>query len=94
MIDAQSYVTAMCESVEMMNITPKQKDFVKAAFRAAIEYANAKHGMHATKEAREAAQQSARSSAGSEQRTSNPQVAGSTPAGRANSPHVLRSEEG
>jgi hypothetical protein len=55
MIDAQSYVTSMCESVEVMKITARQKDFIKAAFRAAIEYANAKHGMHATKEAKAAA---------------------------------------
>jgi hypothetical protein len=81
-IDVQSYVNAMVEPVDAMKITDKQKDFVRAAFRASIEYANAMHGMHASKEAREAAHQSARSSAGSEQRTSNPQVAGSTPAGR------------
>jgi hypothetical protein len=53
-IDVQSYVNAMVESVDAMKITPKQRDFVMAAFRASIEYANAKHGMHASKEARAA----------------------------------------
>ena len=53
-IDAQSFVAAMCESIDVMKITPKQKEFIKAAFRAAIEYANAKHGMHASKNARDA----------------------------------------
>lgn len=51
MINVQSYVNAMVESVDAMKITPKQRDFVRAAFRAAIEYANAKHGTHATKDA-------------------------------------------
>lgn len=55
MIHVQSYVNAMCESVDVMKITPKQKDFVRAALRAAIEYANAKHSMHATKDATVAA---------------------------------------
>lgn len=55
MIQVQSYVNAMVDSVDAMKITPKQRDFVRAAFRAAIEYANAKHGMHASKEAKAAA---------------------------------------
>jgi Arc/MetJ family transcription regulator len=55
MINVQSYVNSMCESVGVMKITDKQKDFVRAAFRAAIEYANAQHGMHASENARAAA---------------------------------------
>ena len=51
----QQYVAAMCESIDVMKVTPKQKEFIKAAFRAAIEYANAKHGMHASQNARDAA---------------------------------------
>jgi hypothetical protein len=31
----------MCESIEIMKITPKQKDFVRAAMRFAIEHAGA-----------------------------------------------------
>lgn len=54
MIPVQSFVNAMTESVEVMKITPKQKDFVRAAFRAAIEYANAKHGLHASENAKSA----------------------------------------
>lgn len=36
---AQNLVNKMCESIEIMKITPKQKDFVRAAMRAALEYA-------------------------------------------------------
>jgi len=41
----QQYVTVMCESIEQMKITEKQKDFARAVMRAAIEYANEAHGM-------------------------------------------------
>lgn len=51
----QSFVAAMCDSIEHMKLTPRQREFVKAAFRSAIEYANAKHGMHATEKAKAAA---------------------------------------
>jgi hypothetical protein len=44
----QGYVTSMCQSIEHMKITDKQKEFVRAAMRAAIEYANAEHGMHSS----------------------------------------------
>lgn len=54
MIPVQSFVAAMCESIDVMKITPKQKEFVRAAMRAAIEFANAKHGLHASANARAA----------------------------------------
>ena len=41
----QQYVAAMCESIDSMKITAKQKEFARALMRAAIEYANAQHGM-------------------------------------------------
>lgn len=55
MIYTQSFVASMVESIDKMQLTNAQRELVKAAFRAAIEYANAKHGMHASKDAREAA---------------------------------------
>ncbi|MCS3692045.1 hypothetical protein ABIF07_001039 [Bradyrhizobium elkanii] len=51
----QAYVSDMCESVDAMKITAKQKDFARAVMRAAIEFANARHGMHASQNARAAA---------------------------------------
>jgi hypothetical protein len=51
----QRYVADMCKSIDVMKITDRQKDFVRAAFRAAIEFANAKNGMHASQNARDAA---------------------------------------
>lgn len=53
----QKYVADMCESIAVMKITEKQKDFVRAAFRAAIEFANARNGMHASPNAKAAALQ-------------------------------------
>lgn len=55
MIHTQSFVASMAESIDKMKLTEMQRELVKAAFRAAIDYANAKHGMYAPKEAREAA---------------------------------------
>lgn len=51
----QKYVGDMCESIDAMKITDRQKDFVRAAFRAAIEFANARNGMHASPNAKAAA---------------------------------------
>lgn len=58
MIFTQQFVTDMCESIGVMKLTEKQKDFVRAAMRAAIEYANAKNHMHASPEAKAAARRS------------------------------------
>jgi len=52
MIFTQKYVADMCESIAVMKITDRQKEFVRAAFRAAIDYANAKNHMHASPEAK------------------------------------------
>lgn len=52
MMFTQSYVNSMCESINAMKLTPRQKDHARAVMRAAIEYANAQHGMHASKEAK------------------------------------------
>ena len=52
----QRYVADMCESIDHMKITDRQKEFVRAAFRSAIEFANAKNGMHASQNAKDAAQ--------------------------------------
>jgi hypothetical protein len=52
MIFTQAYVASMCESIAYMKITDKQKEFVRAAMRAAIDYANAQHHMHTSKEAK------------------------------------------
>lgn len=52
MIQAQVFVASMCEAIPKMKLTERQREMVKAAFRAAIDYANAKHGMHASKEAK------------------------------------------
>lgn len=48
----QNYVSSMCESVTAMKLTPAKREFAKAVLRAAIDYANAQHGMHSSKEAR------------------------------------------
>lgn len=55
MIFTQQYVADMCESIDAMKITAKQKELVRAAMRAAIDYANAKNHMHASPEAKAAA---------------------------------------
>jgi hypothetical protein len=52
----QQYVAAMCESIDHMKITAKQKEFVRAAMRSAIEFANARNGMHASANAKAAAE--------------------------------------
>jgi hypothetical protein len=52
MIFTQQYVGDMCESIDSMKITAKQKEFARAVMRAAIDYANAKNHMHASPEAR------------------------------------------
>lgn len=52
MILIQEYVTSMCESISAMKLTPAKKEFAKAVMRAAIDYANAQHGMHSSKEAK------------------------------------------
>jgi hypothetical protein len=44
----QQYVSAMCESIDAMKLTDRQKEMARAVMRAAIEYANAKHGMHSS----------------------------------------------
>lgn len=51
----QAYVADMCDSIDAMKITAKQKEFARAMMRAAIEFANARHGMHASKSDRAAA---------------------------------------
>jgi hypothetical protein len=51
----QQYVADMCESIDAMKITPKQKEFARAVMRSAIDFANARHGMHASAKARAAA---------------------------------------
>lgn len=51
----QKYVGDMCEAIDSMKITAKQKEFARAVMRSAIEFANARNGMHATKAARAAA---------------------------------------
>lgn len=50
----QQYVAAMCESIDAMKLTNRQKEMARAVMRAAIEYANAKHGMHASLNAQRA----------------------------------------
>lgn len=52
MIFTQQYVGDMCESIDAMKITAKQKEFARAVMRAAIDYANAKNHMHASPEAK------------------------------------------
>jgi hypothetical protein len=52
MIFTQQYVAAMCESIDAMKITAKQKEFARAVMRSAIDYANAKNHMHASPEAK------------------------------------------
>ena len=42
----QQYVAAMCESIDAMKLTYSDKEMVEVAMWFAIEYANAKHGMH------------------------------------------------
>lgn len=54
MIFTQQYVADMCESIDAMKITAKQREFSKAVMRAAIDYANAKNHMHASPEAKAA----------------------------------------
>jgi hypothetical protein len=51
----QIYVTSMCESIGHMKLTPAKKEFAKAVMRAAIDYANAQHGMHSSADAKAAA---------------------------------------
>jgi hypothetical protein len=51
----QEYVSEMCQSIDHMKVTPTQKEFAKAVLRAAIEFANARHGMHASQNAKAAA---------------------------------------
>lgn len=55
MMFTQSYVNSMVDAIEHMRITPRQKDHARAVMRAAIEFANARHGMHASKQAQAAA---------------------------------------
>jgi hypothetical protein len=55
MIFTQQYVGDMCEAIASMKLTPAKKEFAKAVMRAAIDYANAKNYMHASKEANIAA---------------------------------------
>lgn len=55
MIFTQQYVADMCESIDAMKITAKQKEFARAMMRAAIDYANAKNHMHASQAAKAAA---------------------------------------
>lgn len=52
MIFTQQYVADMCEAIDSMKITAKQKEFARAVMRAAIDYANARNHMHASPEAR------------------------------------------
>lgn len=54
LVFTQKYVADMCESIDAMKITPRQKEFVRAAFRAAIDFANAKNGMHSSSNAKSA----------------------------------------
>lgn len=51
----QQYVAAMCESIDAMKLTERQKEMARAVMRSAIEFANAKHGMHASQDASRAA---------------------------------------
>lgn len=55
MLFTQQFVGDMCESIESMKLTPAKKEFAKAVMRAAIEYANAKNHMHASEDAKAAA---------------------------------------
>jgi hypothetical protein len=48
MIFTQKYVGDMCEAIDSMKITAKQKEFARAVMRSAIDYANAKNNMHAS----------------------------------------------
>lgn len=48
----QSYVSSMCESITHMKLTPAKKEFAKAVMRAAVDYANAQHGMHSSADAK------------------------------------------
>jgi hypothetical protein len=52
----QQYVADMCESIDCMKLTDRQKEMARAVMRAAIEFANAKNGMHASASAKAAAQ--------------------------------------
>jgi hypothetical protein len=58
MIFTQKYVADMCEAIGAMKLTESKREFAKAVMRAAIEYANAKNHMHASPEAKAAAQSS------------------------------------
>lgn len=51
----QQYVADMCEAIDSMKITAKQKEFARAVMRSAIEFANARHGMHSRPDAKAAA---------------------------------------
>ena len=55
MLNTQAFVASMCESIESMKLTDRQREMAKAVMRTAIDYANAKHGMHASQGARTAA---------------------------------------
>jgi hypothetical protein len=55
MMFTQSYVNSMCEAINHMKLTPLQKGHARAVMRAAIEYANAQHGMYASENAKRAA---------------------------------------
>jgi hypothetical protein len=52
MIFTQSYVNSMGEAIQYMKLTERQKDHARAVMRAAIEYANAQHGMHSSASAK------------------------------------------
>jgi hypothetical protein len=54
MIFTQAYIEEMCHAIEAMKLTPRQKEMARAVMRAAIDYANAKFGMHASRDARAA----------------------------------------
>ncbi|MHC2284408.1 hypothetical protein [Bradyrhizobium barranii] len=58
MIFTQKFVGDMCESIDAMKITAKQKEFARAVMRAAIDYANVKNHMHASTEAKAVAMSS------------------------------------
>ena len=58
MIFTQQFVADMCESIGTMKLSESKREFAKAVMRAAIDYANAKNHMHASPEAKAAAQSS------------------------------------
>ena len=55
MIFTQQFVADMCESIGTMKLSESKREFAKAVMWAAIDYANAKNHMHASPEAKAAA---------------------------------------